>query len=70
VIKWGSKNGYKYFDFGGAGKPDENYGVRDYKMKFGGELITTYRYKIIHKPAIMSVSKNAFNLYNKFKKSR
>lgn len=27
------------FDFGGAGRPDEPYGVRDFKAKYGGELV-------------------------------
>ena len=31
-IEWGSENGYHTFDFGGAGKPDEEYGVRDFKI--------------------------------------
>jgi serine/alanine adding enzyme len=31
--------GNRVFDFGGAGRPDEPYGVRDFKAKYGGELI-------------------------------
>ena len=36
---WGAENGYRLCNFGGAGKRDEEYGVRDFKAKFGGELI-------------------------------
>ncbi len=39
ILRWGSINGYKYFDFGGAGNPNSKYGVRDFKRKFGGNLI-------------------------------
>lgn len=38
VMEWGIDNGYKIFDFGGAGKPNVPYGVRDHKIKFGGSL--------------------------------
>lgn len=67
VIKWGSKNGYKYFDFGGAGKPSENYGVRDYKLKFGGKLVTTMRYKMIHKPFEYSIGHLGLKFVRSFK---
>lgn len=43
-----AENGFSYFDFMGAGKPnDGGYGVRDFKMKFGGELMEYGRYKFI-----------------------
>jgi len=50
ILVWGHNNGYKTFDFGGAGKPGVPYGVRDHKMKFGGELVEYGRYLHIHKP--------------------
>ena len=37
ALEYGLKNGLKYFDFLGAGKPNEDYGVREFKSKFGGE---------------------------------
>jgi serine/alanine adding enzyme len=30
---------YSNFDFGGAGHPDKPYGVREFKRRFGGELV-------------------------------
>jgi lipid II:glycine glycyltransferase (peptidoglycan interpeptide bridge formation enzyme) len=53
IMEWGSKNGYEKFDFGGAGKPNEPYGVRDFKLKFGGELVNFGRFQKIHKPVLM-----------------
>lgn len=50
ILLWGHENGYKTFDFGGAGKPGIPYGVRDHKMKFGGDLVEYGRYLNIHKP--------------------
>jgi lipid II:glycine glycyltransferase (peptidoglycan interpeptide bridge formation enzyme) len=39
AIQLGHSDGYGVLDFGGAGKPDEPYGVRDFKAKYGGELV-------------------------------
>jgi serine/alanine adding enzyme len=39
VLKWANNNGYRQFNFGGAGKPNKPYGVREFKKKFGGRLI-------------------------------
>ncbi len=57
VLKWGAENQYKNFDFGGAGKPNIPYGVRDYKLKFGGDVVNYGRYEIVHKPILMKVAK-------------
>ena len=35
-IKWGTSNGLSSFDFMGAGKPGQKYGVRNFKRGFGG----------------------------------
>lgn len=47
-IKYTIENGYRFFDFMGAGAPgDGGYGVRDFKAKFGGELVEYGRFKCI-----------------------
>lgn len=38
-IKFSYEKGCKVFDMMGAGKPDEKYGVRDFKAEFGGDLV-------------------------------
>lgn len=39
-ICYAAEHGISRFDFMGAGKPDDGgYGVRDFKLKFGGELV-------------------------------
>lgn len=55
AIAEGQKMGLKHFDFLGAGKPDADYGVRDFKAKFGGELVQLGRYEKIHKPLLMKI---------------
>lgn len=70
VMKWGSLNGYKVFDFGGAGIPNVPYGVRDYKLKFGGELVNFGRFENIHKPILMKIGKFGLRVYKKINELR
>jgi len=67
VFKWGKDRQYRIFDFGGAGKPDIPYGVRDYKKKFGGEFLNFGRFTHIHKPFFMKVGKMGFYFYRLIK---
>ena len=67
ILKWGTENGYDTFDFGGAGKPNIPYGVRDYKMKFGGTLVNFGRFQKVHKPILMEFAKIAFKVWKNIK---
>jgi lipid II:glycine glycyltransferase (peptidoglycan interpeptide bridge formation enzyme) len=66
VFKWGKQNGYKKFDFGGAGKPDEDYGVRDYKKKFGGTFVNFGRFEKIHNQFLYIVGVAGYKLVKRF----
>lgn len=68
VFKWGHQNGFDVFDFGGAGKPDVPYGVRDYKLKFGGELVNYGRFKRVNSPIRYAIASRGFELLRKMKK--
>lgn len=63
VFKWAKKNGFTYFDFGGAGKPNVPYGVREYKKKFGGQLVNYGRYEAIHFPLLFGLARKLFALW-------
>lgn len=65
IIKWGSEKGYHTFDFGGAGHPREKYGVRDYKMKFGGKVVNYGRYLFVQRPLVYYPAKFAMKIKNK-----
>lgn len=67
VIEWGSLNGYSTFDFGGAGQPNIPYGVRDYKLKFGGELVSFGRFELIHNLSIYKIATECLHLWKKIK---
>ena len=63
MIAWGSANSFHIFDFGGAGKPDKNYGVREFKRQFGGKLVNPGRNKKIYSPIKMKIAEKSFNIY-------
>lgn len=44
AMQYAHEEGLKCFDFMGAGVPDEPYGVRDFKIEFGGELVEYGRF--------------------------
>ena len=58
--------GCKTFDFGGAGRPDEVYRVRDFKAKFGGDLVNYGRNVCVHAPFRLGVSRAGYGLMRKF----
>jgi serine/alanine adding enzyme len=49
VLEYGVKNGYKWFNFGGAGKPGEEYGPREFKRRFGGRKVEYGRYRHVNR---------------------
>jgi serine/alanine adding enzyme len=49
-MKWAAEHHCSLYDFGGAGVPDQSYGPRDFKSKFGGELVSFGRYRKVYAP--------------------
>jgi serine/alanine adding enzyme len=60
VLRWGREQGYDLFDFGGAGRPDEHYGPREFKAKFGGELVDFGRDILVHTPVRLRLSRAGY----------
>lgn len=54
-IRYAAENGYPIFDMMGAGTPQEAYGVRDFKARFGGELVEHGRYLHVCKPLLYRI---------------
>jgi lipid II:glycine glycyltransferase (peptidoglycan interpeptide bridge formation enzyme) len=65
ILKWGAENGYRTYDFGGAGIPGEQYGVRDFKSKFGGQLVCHGRNLYVHSPGLLRLSTFGFKVLRK-----
>ena len=57
AIEYAKQNDIPLFDFMGAGEPDIPYGVRDFKMEFGGELVEHGRFLCIRKPLLYWIGK-------------
>ncbi|MBO5012731.1 MAG: peptidoglycan bridge formation glycyltransferase FemA/FemB family protein [Paludibacteraceae bacterium] len=64
-IRYAAENGCQIFDMMGAGKPDEAYGVRDFKARFGGEQVEHGRYLCICKPLLYWIGKLGVKLLKK-----
>ena len=57
AIEYAKQNAIPLFDFMGAGEPDIPYGVRDFKMEFGGELVEYGRFLCVRKPLLYWIGK-------------
>ncbi len=66
VLEWGAQQGYRVYDFGGAGRPDHDYGVRHFKAKFGGDLVNFGRHTCVHRPSLLKLSKRGYAIYKRF----
>lgn len=68
AIEYAANNALKYFDFMGAGKPDEDYGVREFKSKFGGKEVRYGRYIRINNKMLYKFGKMGLKLMGVGKK--
>lgn len=67
LLKWGCSGNFEFFDFGGAGKPNIPYGVRDFKLKFSRNLFEPGRYQKIHRPVLFKFAKTGFEIWKSLK---
>ena len=66
AICYAANHGFPRFDFMGAGKPDDGgYGVRDFKLKFGGELVEHGRFVHVCHPLLFGLGKCAVKILKK-----
>lgn len=57
-------DGIKEFDTMGAGKPDIPYGVRDFKLRFGGTLVQEGRFLLLHRPFLYKMGAWAVKFFS------
>lgn len=62
AMQWGSANGYKLFDFGGAGRPGEDYGPGEFKRRFGGEQTEFGRFQKVYHPVKYMAGKKGYSI--------
>jgi serine/alanine adding enzyme len=70
MLEWGARSGFHLYDFGGAGRSDKKYGVRDFKAKFGGQLVSFGRNICVHRPILTRVSRIGYYFYQRSRRSR
>jgi hypothetical protein len=74
-LKWhefcrSQNDGCTKFDMGGAGWPDEAYGVRDFKAKFGGALVQFGRYRKTHAPWKLALAERVYQFKRKLQRGK
>ncbi len=66
-IRYAAEHNCPRFDMMGAGKPDEAYGVRDFKAKFGGTEVEHGRFLCITKPLLYKIGVLGVKILKKLK---
>ena len=66
-IRHAAEHAYLRFDMMGAGKPDEAYGVRDFKARFGGEQVEHGRFLHVCKPLLYKIGEIGVKWYKRTK---
>ena len=61
ALEYAATHGIPKFDFMGVGLPDRDYGVRDFKARFGGELVNFGRFARINNKAIYTIAELGYN---------
>jgi serine/alanine adding enzyme len=67
LFNWGSVNGFEKFDWMGAGKPNKEYGVRDFKLQYGGALVNFGRCENIHQFLLYKIALIGLYLWKRLK---
>ncbi len=68
AIAYAAEHNFSFFDFLGAGKPDQDYGVREFKSKFGGTLVEFGRFEKVYNPLLMKFGETGLKLYKYLKR--
>ena len=66
-IRYAAEHGMPRFDMMGAGTPDEAYGVRDFKARFGGKEVEHGRFLHITKSLLYRIGVSGVKLLKKLK---
>lgn len=68
ALEYANANNIPIFDFMGAGKKNQDYGVREFKSKFGGELVEYGRYIKINNILLYKIGELGIRLIRTLKK--
>lgn len=68
AMEWATEHQIPAFDFMGLGKPDVPYGVRDFKLRFGGEQVNYGRFGRRNYKLVYSIAETGYNLIRSLKR--
>jgi serine/alanine adding enzyme len=68
AMEYANQNNIPVFNFMGAGKPNERYGVREFKARFGGEVVEYGRFLKINNHFMYNLGKFGLKLSKGFTK--
>jgi len=63
AMDYGQRMGLQHFDFMGLGKPDVDYGVRDFKLRFGGSQVNYGRFAKRNYKLLYGIAELGYNLW-------
>ena len=64
-IAYAAREGHSIFDFMGAGKPGQGYGVHEFKSRFGGTEVNYGRYGKVLEPTLYRLGVFALGTYHR-----
>ncbi|HCA43476.1 MAG TPA: GNAT family N-acetyltransferase [Bacteroidetes bacterium] len=67
AMEYASINNIPLFDFMGAGSPHEDYGVREFKSRFGGRQVEYGRYIKVLNPILFQIGKIGLKIIQKIR---
>jgi serine/alanine adding enzyme len=70
AMDYGNKMGLEVFDFMGLGRPDVPYGVRDFKLRFGGEQVNFGRFARRNNKLLYLVAEMGYNFWRMLRGKR
>ena len=65
-IEFALENNIPVFDFMGAGQPEKEYGVREFKARFGGQEVEYGRFLKIQNPFLFPIGKLGLKIMSYF----
>lgn len=68
AMEYGVTNGITQFDFMGLGRPDVPYGVREFKLRFGGKQVNYGRFARRNNKIVYYLAEMGYNILRSIKK--
>jgi len=68
ALEYGHSKGLQCFDFMGLGKPDVAYGVREFKLRFGGKQVNYGRFARRNNQLLYGIAELGYNILRQVRK--